>query len=245
MMTVNIANKSYYRDGAAAAVIQDLAFEVKTGEFLAIVGPSGAGKSTMLNLIAGVDTKFDGRISHSNSNTGSPKLGIMFQEPRLMPWLTLLENVCLVSDSPKSTLTAVRAEAMLNTVGIAASSAQYPSQLSGGMQRRVALARALMSEPDVLLLDEPLVSLDQPAAMELRQLLLTVWQKHKFTIVYVTHQLEEAITMADRILFLSATPTKIIREECIDLPRPRQLLDVDALRISLCDREGLLSGRLG
>ena len=243
MMQVHIANKSYCKGGTS--VIQDLDFDVKAGEFLAIVGPSGAGKSTLLNLIAGVDTKFDGHITTSIGGTGPQNLGIMFQEPRLMPWLTLLENVCLVSDSPKSTLAIAKATVMLETVGITASSAQYPGQLSGGMQRRVALARALMSEPDILLLDEPLVSLDQPAAMELRQLLLKVWREHKFTIVYVTHQLDEAITMADRILFLSTSPTKIIREERIDLPRPRQLRDVDALRISLCDREGLLSGRLG
>ena len=242
MMNVHVSNKSY--DRGAMSIIQNLDFDVRDGEFLAIVGPSGAGKSTLLNLIAGIDPDFDGHIGSIATEDGSSNLGIMFQEPRLMPWLTLRENVCLVSDSPKSTLSIQRATELLETVGIVGSSGQYPGQLSGGMQRRVAFARALMSDPDLLLLDEPLVSLDQPSAIALRQLLLNVWQARNCTVVYVTHQIEEAVALADRILFLSTSPTSIIREEIIDLPRPRRAQDVDELKLSLCEEVGLLSGRL-
>lgn len=161
-----------------------------------------------------------------------------------MPWLTLLENVCLVSESQKSTLTIQRAHTLLNDVGLAGLADQYPNQLSGGMQRRVALARALMAEPDIMLLDEPLVSLDQPAAAELRELLLSVWQARQFTVVYVTHQLDEAVALADRILFLSTSPARVIREEIIELPRPRRRQDIDALNIDLADRVDLLNGRM-
>ena len=161
-----------------------------------------------------------------------------------MPWLSVLENVCLVSESQKSTLAIQRACQLLDDVGLMGMAEQYPNQLSGGMQRRVALARALMAEPDILLLDEPLVSLDQPAAAQLRELLLNVWQARQFSIVYVTHQLDEAVAMADRILFLSTSPARIIREEIIDLPRPRQQQDIDVLTLSLRDRAGLLNGRM-
>ncbi|WP_269620951.1 ABC transporter ATP-binding protein [Zhongshania sp. BJYM1] len=242
MMDVHVTNKTYHK--GAPSIIQNLDFEVKDGEFLAIVGPSGAGKSTLLNLIAGIDTKFEGHIRFNTLETRSSNLSIMFQEPRLMPWLNLQENVCLVSDSPKSTLAINRAAELLETVGITGSPEQYPGQLSGGMQRRVALARTLMADPDILLLDEPLVSLDQPAAMALRELLLRVWRARKCTVIYVTHQLEEAVVLADRILFLSTSPTSIIREEIIDLPRPRRTQDVDAVKHGICKRAGLLSGRL-
>jgi len=240
MMNVRISTKAYAN--SAAPVIKDLNFNLERGEFLAIVGPSGAGKSSLLNLIAGVDTKFEGSIVSQTPDAKPLTIGIMFQEPRLMPWLTLLENVCLVSDSLKSTLVITRAHALLDDVGLAGLAGQYPNQLSGGMQRRVALARALMAEPDILLLDEPLVSLDQPAATQLRELLHSVWQARQFTVVYVTHQLDEAIAMADRILFLSTSPARIIKEEIIDLPRPRQQQNIDALGASLRGRAGLLSG---
>jgi len=242
MMNVRISTKAYAN--SAVPVIKDLNFNLERGEVLAIVGPSGAGKSSLLNLIAGVDTQFDGQIFSPSPDAKRFSVGIMFQEARLMPWLSVLENVCLVSESQKSTLAIQRACQLLDDVGLMGMAEQYPNQLSGGMQRRVALARALMAEPDILLLDEPLVSLDQPAATQLRELLLSVWQARQFSIVYVTHQLDEAVAMADRILFLSTSPARIIREEIIDLPRPRQQQDIDVLTLSLRDRAGLLNGRM-
>jgi NitT/TauT family transport system ATP-binding protein len=242
MMNVHIAEKRY--PNASVPIIKDLRFALNSGEFVAIVGPSGAGKSSLLNLIAGIDCKFEGSIRDQRTGLTPLNVGMMFQEARLMPWLTLLENVCLVSESQKSTLTIQRAHTLLNDVGLAGLADQYPNQLSGGMQRRVALARALMAEPDIMLLDEPLVSLDQPAAAELRELLLSVWQARQFTVVYVTHQLDEAVALADRILFLSTSPSRVIREEIIELPRPRRRQDIDALTIDLADRVDLLNGRM-
>jgi NitT/TauT family transport system ATP-binding protein len=242
MMKVHITEKRYHI--ASVPVIKDLDLDLQDGEFVAIVGPSGAGKSSLLNLIAGIDSQFEGSICPQRALSRPLNVGIMFQEPRLMPWLTLLENVCLVSESQKSTLTIQRALRLLDDVGLTGLAEQYPNQLSGGMQRRVALARALMAEPDILLLDEPLVSLDQPAVAELRNLLLRVWQARKFTVVYVTHQLEEALAMADRILFLSTSPARIIRDEIINLPRPRRCQDITALKVDLCGQVDLLNGRM-
>jgi NitT/TauT family transport system ATP-binding protein len=193
--------------------ISELSFSAAAGEFLAIVGPSGAGKSTLLNLIAGLDKAFEGDIhlADSRASLDSIQIGFLFQESRLMPWLTVHQNLQLVA----KTITADLIENWLERVGLGGSAGLFPHQLSGGMQRRVALLRAFIVQPQLLLMDEPFQSLDAPTAIQLRQLLHSLWSIDKPTVLFVTHDLREAISVADRILFLSPGPSRIILEHTL------------------------------
>jgi NitT/TauT family transport system ATP-binding protein len=193
--------------------LQELAFSARPGEFVAIVGPSGAGKSTLLKIISGLDTQFEGSLQLPDA----ARLGFMFQEPRLMPWLTVQQNLQLVD----KTASGARLDAALASVGLENCASLFPSQLSGGMQRRVALLRAFLVAPQLLLMDEPFQSLDAPTAGQLRSHLMQLWQASKPTVLFVTHHLNEALALADRVLFLSSGPTHIALDLPVDLMRPR------------------------
>lgn len=204
--------------------LEALRFSVAEGEFLSVVGPSAAGKTTLLNIIAGLDKDVSGEIragSEQRPANGehNAHLAFVFQTPRLMPWLTVLDNVRLVlSESDENRR---RARKLLEAVGLSEFLHAFPSRLSGGMQRRVALARAFAVRPKLLLMDEPFVSLDAPTAWRLRQQLLALWEELKPTILFVTHDLREALTLSDRVLFLSSRPGRVVLEQKVDVPRPR------------------------
>jgi NitT/TauT family transport system ATP-binding protein len=235
-LSVSIAAK-HYPNGTCA--IQNLAFSAQPGEFVAIVGPSGAGKSTLLKIISGLDTAYEGKLQLA----ARARIGFMFQEPRLMPWLTVAQNLALVD---KSACGARLTEA-LQQVGLGACADLFPNQLSGGMQRRVALLRAFLIAPQLLLMDEPFQSLDLPTADQLRAQLLTLWQATKPTVLFVTHNLAEALSLADRVLFLSAGPSRVALDFSVDLPRPRGLDSATVQRLAaqlLLDHPDLLKGRL-
>ncbi len=222
-LAVHVRRKVYA--GAPQPALEDLALTVAPGEIVAIVGPSGSGKSTLLGIIAGLDRQFDGTVEIDGQRVArdrrpAARVGIMFQAPRLMPWLTVLDNIRVVLGSDARSTASARD--CLRRVGLAEVECAFPGQLSGGMQRRVALARAVVVVPELLLLDEPLVSVDAPTAARLRQHLLEFWQAEKPTILYVTHELREALAVADRIVFLSAGPGRIVLELPMDLPRPRE-----------------------
>lgn len=230
LLTVDI-RKKMYQNGCCA--IENLAFSTRPGEFVAIVGPSGAGKTTLLNLIAGLDRELEGSIdlhTESPSHT-NPVIGFMFQEPRLMPWLTVQQNLELVLPAPTRAQHAAALQDALALVGLPGSGGLFPGQLSGGMQRRVALLRAFIIEPDVLLMDEPFQSLDAPTADQLRAVLQNLWQRTRPTVLFVTHSLREALSVADRILFLSAKPSKIILDFAVDLPRPSAIEDASVQKL--------------
>jgi NitT/TauT family transport system ATP-binding protein len=211
-MTLSVAIQSkHFANGHCA--IRDLNFTAQAGEFLAIVGPSGAGKSTLLKIISGLDVAFEGKLQLPSAG----KVGFMFQEPRLMPWLTVAQNLSLV-DKAANDLTLTQS---LSKVGLKDCAHLYPNQLSGGMQRRVALLRAFSVAPQLLLMDEPFQSLDAPTADQLRTHLLDLWQDTKPTVLFVTHNLQEALALADRVLFLSAGPSRIALDLPLELPRPR------------------------
>lgn len=212
--------------------IRKLAFSAEQGEFLALVGPSGAGKTTLLNIVAGLDRNVDGVVRINTAECGDAgnipqRIGFMFQESRLLPWLTAIENVALVLRKHERH----KARALLEKVGLAEFEHAYPGQLSGGMQRRVGLARAFAFEPQLLLMDEPFQSLDSPTADHLRNLLLDFWKHSSCSVLFVTHNLREALALADRILFFSSRPACVVNELNINLPRPRTLdgAEVDAL----------------
>lgn len=191
-------------------VLEALSLAVADGERVAVIGPSGCGKSTLLNIVAGLDRSFEG----SRELARGTRLAYVFQEPRLLPWRSVADNLALVlGDEPGR---AARIEAALNEVELADARDVYASRLSLGMARRAALARAFVTEPSLLLLDEPFVSLDEPTAQRLRLLLLDLLERHGTTALFVTHALREAIMVADRLVILSPAPARIV---CIrDVP---------------------------
>lgn len=243
-LRIAIERKAF--ESPPTVAIEGLEFTVAPGEFLAIVGPSGAGKTTLLNIVAGLDRRYDGEVVPAVGLDGAPnrRVGYVFQTPRLMPWLTALDNVRLVLPDEGGSLEPARA--ILDEVGLQGFEDAYPGQLSGGMQRRVALARAFGVNPVLLLMDEPFASLDEPLAWRLRGRLYELWRRHRPTVLFVTHDLNEALSLADRVLFLSPRPGRIVWEQPVELPRPRGRDDsgVQRLRADLLARHPeLLAGR--
>jgi ABC-type nitrate/sulfonate/bicarbonate transport system ATPase subunit len=236
------------------AVLADVHIVVEDGEFVAIVGPSGAGKSTLLSMVAGLDTRFAGAIGYNGGPLSEPGrspagMGMMFQEPRLMPWLNARQNVLLAEAEHMSRDRSYvsKAGALLEEVGLAGSGEVWPSQLSGGMQRRVALARAFVVEPWLLLMDEPFVSLDMPTGNRLRRALRQLCKRRRPLVLFVTHDLREAIALADRILFLGGTPAQVKLDYRVELTGEHNLesAEVAAVQHRLLDAyPQLLSGLL-
>ncbi|WP_306259560.1 ABC transporter ATP-binding protein [Pararhizobium sp. IMCC21322] len=196
MIKVNIASKNFGK----TAVLRDIQFEVATGETVAIVGRSGIGKSTLLRLIAGTDTNFTGTINCSKSRS------FVFQEPTLLPWRTTLQNITLVHE----TLSISAARDALARVGIAGKDDMFPGQLSLGQQRRLSLARAFAGRPEVLIMDEPFVSLDSETANEMLSLTEKLIRDTRPATVFVTHSEDEAHRLGDRILKLSGSPATLL-----------------------------------
>ena len=202
---VSINQLAYEQDKHSAIVIDKIELAIAENECVCIVGPSGCGKTTLLNTIAGLISSPQANIEFSHENA---RLGYIFQEPRLMPWLTLEQNIALVLPTPKPKLVAQ----VLDEVGLLAYAKHYPNTLSGGMLRRASIARAFVIKPQILLLDEPFVSLDAPTAMQSRELLINMAKAYQTTVVFVTHNINEALFLADRIIFLSTRPSKVIHE---------------------------------
>jgi len=206
---IHSLGKSYGRK----EVIRDLTLKIGAGEFVAIVGPSGCGKSTLLQLLAGLDQPSQGGFSFGKPD---PRIGVVFQNPRLLPWRTVRENLELVLDDH---IDRRSVDDWMIRIGLPDILEQYPERLSVGMMRRVALVRAFAVEPDLLLMDEPLVSLDAPTARKIRALLLTLWASRPHTVVYVTHELREAIELADRLVFVATSPMQVVADLKVPLAR--------------------------
>ena len=245
-LEIGITEKAYPGRPAGGEVVAlaGLAFTVPEGEFTCIVGPSGCGKTTLLNIISGLDAEVEGEVRVAGAAPADgPLTGYMFQAPRLMPWLTVRDNVRLVLGDDE--LADGRTETLLREMGLGDVMDAFPHRLSGGMLRRVALARAFVTGPRLLLLDEPFLSLDTPVANRLRRLLLDLCARRPTTVLFVTHDLREALYLADRVLFMSPGPGRIVLDLPVDLPRPRQPegADIEALRLDLLDRHPkLLAG---
>jgi ABC-type nitrate/sulfonate/bicarbonate transport system ATPase subunit len=226
-VSVDIREKRYPGHSGARPVtaLRNLRVCVAPSEFCVITGPSGCGKTTLLNIIAGLDRDFSGTLNFEPSDGDAPRIGYVFQSPRLLPWRTVRDNVALVL--PRN---ADRAglDALLTEIGLADAADAYPTRLSGGMARRAALARAFAIAPDLLLMDEPFLSLDAAAADRLRSLLLRLVSTRPATVLFVTHDLAEAVELADRILVLSPAPGRVVADMPIDVPRERRR-DRDAL----------------
>jgi NitT/TauT family transport system ATP-binding protein len=225
-------------DGKSLLALDNIQLKVHPGEFLCIVGPSGCGKSTLLHLIAGLQQPTSGRILMDNKPVTAPGTDriLIFQELGLFPWLKVGENVefgMKMKGVPKAERQE-RIDYYLRLVHLAQFRDSYTHQLSGGMRQRVALARALATEPDVLLMDEPFAALDAQTRDLLHDELERLWAETGRTIIFVTHNVREAIRLGDRVALISFRPGKVKREYHVDLPRPRQLEDVS---VALCARE--------
>ena len=235
-LSVNVQNKSYknLNNASFLTAIKDMDFKVPDGQFCCLLGPSGCGKTTLLNILSGLDNNYDGNIQFDDdSSPQDSDIGYMFQEPRLIPWLTVRQNVEIVTQQTSEDKDL--SDSILETMGLSKNLESFPSQLSGGMQRRVAIARAFINKPKILLLDEPFISLDFTVANRLRNMLVNIWQQQKTTIIFVTHDLREAIFLGDRILFLSKGPSKVIYDYNINLDRPRDMesKDIENIRNEL------------
>ncbi len=193
-------------------VLQNVAFEVEPRSFVVLTGPSGCGKSTLLNIIAGLDREFEGSIDLGH---GTPRTCFIFQTPRLLPWRTIRENIAL--SLPDGDPRQANIDGLLDIVGLTAAANAYPEHTSLGMQRRAALARGFIQEPDILLMDEPFVSLDDPTAHALRELLVELWTRRPTTVLFVTHDRFESVMLATRILRLAPGSATIRQDEAVRL----------------------------
>ena len=221
MLVLDRVSKTY-PNGVHA--LGGVSLEVELGEIVAVIGGSGCGKSTLLRAISGLDPASEGAIVLDDERITAPheKIGIIFQEPRLLPWLKVADNVGFgLSHRPKSER-AQRIAAALNRVGLADKATMWPRELSGGQAQRVAIARALVPRPEVLLLDEPFSALDAFTRADLQDHLLDLWADAKPTLILVTHDVDEAVVLADRVLVMRPRPGRIYAEVEVDLPRPRE-----------------------
>jgi NitT/TauT family transport system ATP-binding protein len=226
---VDRLSKKFAIPGAAErfTVLESISLTVGEGQFVSIVGPSGCGKSTLLNIIAGIESYDGGSVSVSpRAGTGDhePRVAYVFQSPRLLNWLTVrgnLEFVLEAQNVPRQEWHP-RIKKYLEMVGLGGQEDNYPLNLSGGMQQRVAIARALTIEPDILLMDEPFSHLDAITARKLRFDLMEILARAKPTILFVTHDLAEAVFLSDHIYMMNTKPARIFREVAIDVPRPRK-----------------------
>ncbi len=211
--------------GQPVRALDGISLEVAAGEFLCIVGPSGSGKSTLLRILAGLLRQDTGQVTIAADRSGMPLTAMFFQEHALLPWRTVLDNVSfgLVYRGVGRAERETRAREMLELVGLSQFARRYPHQLSGGMKQRVGIARALAMDPEVLLMDEPLAALDAQTRTLMQEELLRIWAALGKTVVYVTHSLEEALLLGDRIVLLTARPGRVSQIFPVDLGRPRGL----------------------
>lgn len=207
--------------------------DIRRGEFLVFVGPSGCGKSTLLQIIAGLEDAGSGTLEMSRSLDGQKQTGMVFQEYALFPWRTVLENI-VFGPEVRGVAKAQReanAHRLIELVHLKGFEHRYPHELSGGMRQRVALARALANDPAILLFDEPLASLDAQTRKVLQVELVRIWQETKRTFVYVTHALEEAVMLGDRVVLFTARPGRIKEIVPVELPRPRSITGAGEVKL--------------
>ena len=243
-LIAEIREKRYARARGARShvALAGLSLGVAAGEFVALVGPSGCGKTTFLNIVAGLDRDFAGEIRLAPRPDGGPaRVGYVFQEPRLLPWRTVHENIALVLPPHRAD---AQVKDMLHAVGLPEAQDLFPPQLSVGMSRRVAIARAFAIEPDLLLMDEPFVSLDHDTVEQLRELLLKLWHARPTTVLFVTHDMREALVLADRLLLLSGTPGHVLADVPVSLARNRRQssAEIELLRDQILRRHRELIG---
>jgi len=222
-ITVTGLTKVYPRPRAPLTALRDVTFAVREGEFCALIGPSGCGKTTLLHILAGLTTSTSGTVTLPERRPGQLPTAVVFQGISTLPWFTVQQNVeyGLRLMSVPRRARRERALQHIRQVGLLPFADAYPHQLSEGMRQRVSIARALATDPDILLMDEPFANLDEQNRLLLQDELLRIWQEHRKTVLFVTHSLDEAIRLADRVLVMSASPGHIKTEVVVPFDRPR------------------------
>jgi NitT/TauT family transport system ATP-binding protein len=220
-------SKEFAKGERRVVALESIDLQVAPREFAAILGPSGCGKSTLLNMVAGFDRPTGGsvRVAGEEILAPSPRRAVVFQEPALFPWLTVFDNVVFGPKTQGRPSAEYRAHAaqIIEQVGLRGFEANYPAELSGGMRQRVGIARVLIMRPEVLLMDEPFGSLDAQTRSLMQELLLEVWERHHQTVLFVTHDIEEALLLADRVCVMTARPGRIKKSIAVGIPRPRSI----------------------
>lgn len=215
-------------DGALVSALDNVNLDLRKNEFVSFIGPSGCGKSTILRLIAGLLRPTAGKVSIYGLEVSEPRdeLGIVFQRPTLLPWLSVHDNICFPMKHKYGRVDAddrARAEVLLDIIGLTEFAEKRPTELSGGMQQRVSIARSLLHDPDILLMDEPFSALDALTRDEMSFELLRIWNEKPKTVLFVTHSIQEALLLSDRIVVMSARPGRVSEVIDVPLPRPRTL----------------------
>ncbi|MRG76998.1 MAG: ATP-binding cassette domain-containing protein [ANME-2 cluster archaeon] len=242
MLSIKNLNKTYHtEEGDEVVALSDINLDVADKEFVCFIGPSGCGKTTLLRITAGLEKPDSGTLTVNNEpiKGPGPDRGMVFQEYSLFPWRTVLKNITFsleLKKIPKSEREKI-ARDFLEVVGLSKFADSYPHELSGGMKQRVAIARALVNDPDVLLMDEPFGAVDAQTRNRLQHELLNIWEKKKKTVLFITHSVDEAVFLADKVVVFTARPGRIKEVINIDLPRPRERTSFEANAV----REHLLA----
>lgn len=233
--TVRVENlhKKFLAKGKEVSVLENINLKVAPGEFVSVIGQSGCGKTTFLRLLASLEGDYSGEILVDGKKINGPSLkrGVVFQDHRLLPWLTVEKNVGLGLRNHSGADRKQIVQEHIDLVGLNGFESSYPSQLSGGMSQRAAIARALVNRPEILLLDEPLGALDALTRMYMHKEIERIWEKEGITMIMVTHDVEEAIYLSDKIVIMSSRPGTIKKIVPVQLPRPRDRASYDFLKI--------------
>lgn len=220
--------KVFYKKQGSVVALDDINLTIGDGEFVCLVGPSGCGKTTLLRILADLENPSIGEFTIATGGEGRPLQSMVFQERGIIPWLTVKENVAFglkMRHLPKHVVKE-RTSYYLKKTGLEKFSSLYPKELSGGMKQRVSIARAFANDPEILLMDEPFASLDEQNKFILQEELLSIWSETGKTVLFITHSIDEALLLSDRILLMSSQPGKIVKEIKVTMPRPRKMEDI-------------------
>ena len=220
ILTLRNLSATFPDNNGGLQALDRVSFEVRPREFVAVIGPSGSGKSTLLRIVAGLLAPTSGEVNFAHVQ--HPRIGMVFQTSNLMPWRTVIQNIMLPLEVDGDENARIKAQEMIELVGLQGFEDNWPRELSGGMAQRVAIARALIHDPDLLLLDEPFGSLDALTRERMWTELSRIWQARQKTVIMVTHSIGESLFLADRVLVLSARPGRVKLDLKVDLPRPRR-----------------------
>ncbi|MYL50607.1 ATP-binding cassette domain-containing protein [Halobacillus litoralis] len=229
-ISIKDLTKVFYKKETRVTALEGISLDIADGEFVCLVGPSGCGKTTLLRILAELEKPSGGSFEIAKSKKERPLQSMVFQERGVIPWLTVEGNVSfgLKMRHLPADVIKERTAYYLNKVGLEKFAKLYPKELSGGMKQRVSIARAFANDPEILLMDEPFAALDEQNKFILQEELLNIWSETKKTVLFITHSIDEALLLSDRILLMSSQPGTIIDEKRIDLPRPRNMEQVRA-----------------
>lgn len=217
--------KVFYKSNRKVTALKNISMNVEDGEFVCLIGPSGCGKTTLLRILADLEQQSTGDYTIHQTNNKRPLQSMIFQEKGVIPWMTVEENVAFglkMRHLPKDVVKE-RTDYFLKKVGLDPFARLFPKELSGGMKQRVSIARAFANDPEILLMDEPFAALDEQNKFILQEELLSIWAETKKTVLFITHSIDEAMLLSDRIILMSAHPGQIVKEIKIEMPRPRNM----------------------